>query len=267
METQTNTRKSRGEGQLSNEHLTELLELMADADSVELKVTLPEHEHRSAVDALGLDPLDAQIRQVYFFDTPDLRLQQSGLAVRARRIQGRSGDTVVKLRPVAPHDLPEDLRRSAGMNVEVDAMPGHYVCSASMKGKIPNEQVRAAARGERPIKKLFSKEQRSFFADHAPEGLALDDLRILGPTFVLKLVLRPPALGRRLVAEVWLLQDGSRILELSTKSAPAEAFRAAVETRAFLEGHGLDLSDDPHTKTKATLEFFAGKLREDAVTA
>jgi hypothetical protein len=36
-----------------------------------------------------------------------------------------------------------------------------------------------------PLRKLFSKEQRSFFADHAPEGVELDDLRILGPVFVL----------------------------------------------------------------------------------
>ena len=90
--------------------------MIETADSVELKVTLPESEHRSAVTALGLDPLQAQIRQVFFFDTPDLQLQQHGIAVRARRIQGRSGDSVVKLRPIVPNDLPEDIRRSASMN-------------------------------------------------------------------------------------------------------------------------------------------------------
>jgi hypothetical protein len=110
------TRAKKGSGELSNEHLAELFALIAGSDSVELKVTLPESEQRSAVRALQVDPLEAQIRQVYFFDSPDLRLQQAGVAVRARRIQGRSGDTVVKLRPVVPDDLPEDLRRSAGMN-------------------------------------------------------------------------------------------------------------------------------------------------------
>jgi hypothetical protein len=250
---------------LSGVRLNELLGLIGSSDSVELKVTLPESEQRSAVQALQMDPLDAQIRQIYFFDTPDLQLQHSGLAVRARRIQGRSGDTVVKLRPVVPDDVPDDLRRSGAMSVEVDAMPGSYVCSASMKGKVPNEDVVEAVRGGRPLRKLFSKEQRAFFAAHAPEGPALDDLRVLGPVFVLKLVLRPPELGRRLVAEMWLLPDGSRILELSTKCPPAEAFQAAVEARAYLEGLGLDLSEDPHTKTKTTLEFFAAQLvGEDA---
>jgi hypothetical protein len=152
------------------------------------------------------------------------------------------------------------VRRSAAMNVEVDAMPGGYVCSASMKGKIPNEDVLEAVRGERPVRKVFSKEQRAFYAANAPEGLALDDLSILGPVFVLKLVHEPRKLKRRLVAEVWLLPDGTRILELSTKCATGEAFQAAAEARAFLESKGLDLAPDAHTKTKTTLEFFAGAL-------
>lgn len=252
---------------LSGEELDEFLGLIKGSDSVELKVTLPETAHRSAINALKLDPLVAQIRQVFFFDTPDLELQEAGLAVRARRIQGRSGDSVVKLRPVVPSDLPEDVRRSASMNVEVDAMPGGYVCSASMKGKVPNEDVLEAVRGDRPVRKVFSKEQRAFFAAHAPEGITLDDLRVLGPTFVLKLVLEPKKLGKRLVAEAWLLQDGTRILELSTKCPPAETFQAAVEARAYLEGLGLDLEADPQTKTKATLAFFAKQLAEEAVPA
>jgi hypothetical protein len=143
------------------------------------------------------------------------------------------------------------------MNVEVDVMPGGHVCSASMKGKVPNDGVRDAVHGGRPVRKVFSKEQRAFFKSYAPEELTLDDLTILGPVFVLKGVVTPPELGRRLVAELWLLPDGSRIVELSTKCLPKEAFQVAAETRGYLEGRGLDLTADPQTKTKATLEYFA----------
>jgi hypothetical protein len=122
-----------------------------------------------------------------------------------------------------------------------------------------------AVRGERPVRKVFSKEQRAFYTANAPEGLTLDDLRILGPVFVLKLVVEPKKLGKKLVAEAWLLPDGSRILELSTKCPPAEAFQAAMEARAYLEGLGLDLEAEPETKTKATLAFFAGNLAKEAV--
>jgi len=168
---------------------------------------------------------------------------------------------VVKLRPVVPDDLPDDIRHSTNVNVEVDAMPGGYVCSATMKGKPRKGEVLAAMHGDRPLRKVFSEEQRTFYTAHAPDGLTLDDLTVLGPVFVLKDVHEPRELGRQLVAELWLLPDGSRILELSTKCTPPEAFQVAVETRAYLESLGLDLTGDSHTKTKTTLEFFAADLR------
>ena len=247
--------------ELSGDELAELLALMRGADSVELKVTLPASGHRSAIVALGLDPLEAQVRQVFFFDTPELTLNQAGVVARARRVAGRSGDTVVKLRPVIPDQLSEDLRRSGSVGVEVDAMPSGFVCSASMKGKATNAEVREAAQGGRPLPKLFSKQQRAFFADHAPDGIELKDLAVLGPTFVLKQNTQPPELGRRLVAELWFIPDGSRVFELSTKCPSSEAYQVAFETRSYLEGLGLDLSPDPQTKTKTTLEFFSAELR------
>jgi hypothetical protein len=247
---------------LSSEELAKLLAHIRSSDSIELKVTLPEGTQRSAVAALGVDPLDAQIRQVFFFDTPELALNESGLAVRARRIQGRSGDTVVKLRPVVPDELPDDLRKSENLKVELDAMPGAYVCSASLKGKATSAEIREAVAGARPLRKLFSKEQRAFFAAHAPDGVGFDDLRVLGPTFVLKVNFVPADHGRRLVGELWLLPDGTRILELSTKCLPDEALAVALETRAFLDGLGLDLEGDQQAKTRTTLEFFASELRD-----
>ena len=98
---------------LSPEQLSELLGLLKGADSVELKLTVPDHDRRSAMIALGMDPMDAQIRQVVFYDTPDLALNKSGVVVRARRVQGREADSVVKLRPVVPDELPPELRAAS----------------------------------------------------------------------------------------------------------------------------------------------------------
>jgi hypothetical protein len=94
------------------------------------------------------------------------------------------------------------------------------VCSASMKGTRADKAVRASLSGEKPLHKLFSKEQRAFYADHAPADLSIDDLSILGPIFVLKLKVVPKAFTRPIVTELWLYPDGSRILELSTKCQP-----------------------------------------------
>ena len=161
---------------LTNEQLVEMLGLIKGADSVELKLTVPETDQRSAIQALEIDPLDAQMRQVVFFDTPDLKLYEHGVVVRARRVQGKGDDSVVKLRPVVPNTLPSKLRKSPNFGVEVDAMPGGFVCSGSLKAYWGPAPVKAVLRGEMPIRKLFSKEQRAFYDEHAPAGIGLDDL-------------------------------------------------------------------------------------------
>ena len=251
---------------LSDEQLGELITLLKDVDTVELKLTVPQADQRAVVTGLQVDPLEAQIRQVFFFDTPDLALNKAGVVLRARRVQQKGDDSVVKLRPVVPSSLSEVVRRSPGFGVEVDAMPGGFVCSASMKGAPTG--VREASFGQRPLRKLFSKEQREFYAAHAPEGIAIDDLSILGPLFVLKLKLVPKAFGRKLVGEMWLYPDGTRLLELSTKCAPNEAFQVAAESRAFLAEKGIDLAGEQETKTKKALDFFSKALKANGgVTA
>ena len=244
---------------LSDEDVARMIALTKDVDSVELKLSIPEADQRAVVKALGLDPLDAQIRQVFFLDTPDLALSEHGVVVRARRVQQKGDDSVVKLRPVVPSELPDVTLRSPAFGVELDAMPGGFVCSASMKGA--PKGVREAMAGTRPLRKLFSKEQRAFYAAHAPEGVALDDLSVLGPIFVLKLKFAPRELDRKLVAELWLYPDGARILELSTKCAPSEPFQVAAETRAFLSAKGVDTSGEQETKTRKALEVFSRTLK------
>ena len=86
-----------------------------------------------------MDPLDAEIRQVYFFDTPDLSLNRRGIVVRARRVQGKDGDTVVKRRPVVPAQLPKKRRKTRGFKVEVDAILEHR------RGHVVGIEVKAAS--------------------------------------------------------------------------------------------------------------------------
>ena len=111
--------------------------------------------------------------------------------------------------PAAPsllrhaQDLPGRLRFDVH-----GAIPDGYVCSASLKGTLPPTVVHEAVSGQRPISKLFSKPQRAFFAEHAPSGLGLDDLAVLGPIFVLKVKLQPKELDRRLVVDVRRKSDG-----------------------------------------------------------
>jgi hypothetical protein len=105
------------------------------------------------------------------------------VVVRARRTQGKPDDSVVKLRPVVPSDLSPELRGQREFGVEVDALPGGYVCSASFKHKHDSSDVvKPAVAGHRRLSKMFSKPQRAFFAERAPEASSWTSSRSSGPS-------------------------------------------------------------------------------------
>jgi hypothetical protein len=114
-------------------------------------------------------------------------------------------------------------------------MPGGtYVCSASLKGLRGIYDAREVAQGSRPIRKLmFSKLQRALYGEHArgdrpgwPFAAGADhpaEVQVLGGR------VRPLGSGRDVV-----LPGRLRILELSTKCPPSQAFLAVAEFRAML---------------------------------
>jgi hypothetical protein len=248
----------------NDDRLMLALHLFKDADSVELKLTVPDRDRSSAITALDMDVLDAELRQVVFFDTPGLKLNQKGIVLRSRRTR-KGGDTVVKLRPVVPADLPSKLRRSSSFTIEVDVTPGALVCSGSLKSKVDNSEIKQVLLGERSVRKLFTTEQHSLYREHAPKNLELNSLKPLGPINVAKLKFPPEGTaGRMCVAEMWFYPDGSRTLELSMKCAPTQAFHALAEMRALLARHDISFTGEQQTKTRKTMEYFS-RLQQEAV--
>jgi hypothetical protein len=251
---------------LSDTDAARVFQLLPEVDTVELRTSIPVPSQRAAIAGLPLDPVEAQPRQVFFFDTRDLALEAAGVVVRARRMPGGRGDTTVKLRPVDPAGLPRDLRRSSGFGVEMDALPGAFVCSASLRARVANQEVRDVADGSAALRKLLTREQRVLYRAHAPAGIALDDLLVLGPTFVLKSVFRTSFAERadapqhRMVAELWLFPDGSRTLEVSLRCMPSEAFQIAAEARVWLARRGIDITSDQQAKTRQALAHFSSVL-------
>jgi hypothetical protein len=247
---------------LSRDELFQLFALAREVDSVELKLTVRDDERERAISVLGADPLQAQIRQVYFFDTPDLALSKHGVVPRTRRVQHEGADAVIKLRPVVPHELPAKLRAAAGFRVEVDALPGGYVCSGALKAESTHHHVKEVVAGKRRPHTLFTNRQRTLFAEHAPAGITLDDLSVLGPVNVLKLKFKPEGASRKFALELWSYPGDLRLLEISTRVAPNEIFDAGAEVAEFLRERGLSLTGAQATKTQTALEIFSRRLSE-----
>ena len=248
----------------TDQEITRIMKLIKGSGSIELKVVVPAPEQRATIESIGLDPVEAQPRQAFYFDTPDLALNRAGVVLRARRIQGGRADSVVKLRPVEPDSIDPELRRSAAFKVEVDVMPGGYVCSASFKGVCTGKEVQEVADGKLALSKILSKEQRTFFRQHAPAGVTLDQLVVLGPTLLLKAKHQPKNFDRPITVEVWFYPDGTRILEVSTKCLPEEFFNVGTEFKAYLGDHGIALGAKQEPKTKTAIDFFGAMLRQVA---
>src|SRR5204863_4257740 len=125
------------------------------------------------------------------------------------------------------------------MKVEMDISRGAYVVSASLKGERPAGAVRDVIEGRRPLEKLFSKEQRAFFAAHAPADVAWTDLVPLGPAYIVVLKHVPKDLGRKLTIEQWHYPGEVPLVEISTKATPGNVLQVLAESQAFLRAHGL----------------------------
>jgi hypothetical protein len=192
---------------------------------------------------------------VFFLDTPDRALDRHGVVARVRSIAGEPDDSAVKLRPVDPGDLPPRLRRSKRFLMEIDGVPGDFVCSGALKARLGPHAVKRTMAGQRPLRALFSRRQQELLGAHAPVSVGIDDLAVIGPIEVRRRKVVPRGLGRALAVEQWTYPDGSQILELSTRCAADQAVEAAARAAAVLRAHGV--AGAQRTKTRATMDFFS----------
>ena len=243
--------------QLPDDALDHLLTLSGKADRVELKLTVPGPARDATCAALGVDFADVRADRVYYLDTEDRMLDRQGVVVRVRSIARGPDDSVVKLRPVSPGAIPAALRHSREFVVEVDAMPGSFVCSGALKARLGAHAAERAMARRRPLRALFSGPQLRLLAARLPRQAAIDDLAILGPVDARRRKLVPVGLDRALLVEQWTFPDDSRILELSTRCRPDAILPVAARMAAVLRAHGVDLTGPQQTKTHATLDFFS----------
>jgi hypothetical protein len=243
--------------QLPPRRLDRLLTLTHQADQVELKLVVPVDAHASVCASLGADLSRASARKVYYLDTADLMLERHGVVARIRSFEDGSGDSVVKLRPISPGDLPPRLRESKRFVVEVDAMPGRFFCTGAMKRRLGMVDVEQALGEGRSLDALFSHRQRVLLAAYAPPTVELDNLLVFGPVQVRRCRVQPVGLDGALTVEHWAYPDGSSILELSTRCRAEVAMAATARVTSVLKAHDINVTGCQQTKTRTTLAYFA----------
>jgi len=224
--------------------------------AIEIKLTARAKDEDEVLAALERADVDPERREIWFYDTPDLRLFESGLVLRARRIDGGADDSTVKLRPVDPATLAEEWTKTPGFEVELDRVGDDAICSAKLSVDQRGGEIDDVAAGRRPIKALFSKDQERLIAEHRPGDVGWDDLAAFGPVAVRKWGFTPKGFDNEITVEEWVLPDDSDLVELSVKSPPGEAGAAGDAFLGFLSKRGFDTEGDQQTKTRSALRYF-----------
>ena len=227
---------------------------------IEIKITASGKDEDTVRAALESEDVEAERREIYFFDTQALDLFEAGVVLRARLVRDGADDSTVKLRPVAPEKLSDRWKETEGFEVELDAVGEDAICSAKLSVDQDRGEIEEVAAGERPLRKLFSEEQESLIAEFRPADVGWDELSVLGPVDVRKWKVEPKGLPYELTVEEWVLPDRSDLVELSVKVEPADAAAAKAALTEFLRGKDLDPEGDQQTKTRTALSFFTAAV-------
>jgi hypothetical protein len=229
----------------------------AAVDAVEIKVTIRADQELRAERAMEVDEDTADVRLVYFYDTPDLDLFKAGVILRARLVKGDTDDSTVKFRPIEPASVPRDWQCMNGFKLEADWVGDRVVCSASLTALQQRDEIDEVAKGKRPIDKLFSSDQERFLSEFYKGPADFGKLRVMGPIRVLRWEPRHETFPHKLTLEEWRLPNGDDLVEVSTKAS-----RAQKEFNAHLSELGLDPEGAQDTKTRTALKYFARILKE-----
>jgi hypothetical protein len=235
--------------------------MVSGVEAIEIKATVAEHQIDAALAHYRLTVDNDEERYIYFFDTPGLTLLKEGIIARARRIVGDEHDSTIKFRPVVPAEIPGKWCKHRGFKIEADASEKGVVKSASFTMPVEKGLIKKVAAGDKPIAKLFSKEQERFLTDMADRKIDYDSLSVLGPLKAHRWEFLDPGCPWEITAELWKREDGDRLMELSIKASIIQAAAAIGGFRAFIAEVGAQQDADEQSKTRWALDYYASRLQ------
>ena len=232
---------------------------MTGADTIEIKATIPDRQIKVALERYELTPNNDEERYIYFFDSPELELHEGGIIVRARRTVGDVHDSTVKFRPVDPASVSKEWRKYRDFKIEADASEKGLVKSASFSMPVEKGLIKSVATGKRQVRDLITREQLAFIEKTANCKIDFDRLVVLGPLRAHRWQFEDPACPWKITGELWIREDGQRMLEASIKAPAVQAAVAIAGFMAFLAEVGADKDNEQQTKTRWALSYYAGK--------
>ena len=171
--------------------------LTEQADTVELSPRRCPTRTSDPSDVASDEPARGPDPTVGLLRYPRAGAVRRGLVVRARRVQARGDDSVVKLRPIDP--------AQRGGQAATDDRVWHrgrrHARRLRLLGSLKSAETSGSGTcsGGAADPKLFTSPRPPLFAEHAPEGVELDDLSMLGPINVFRRKCTPAGSAQRMV--------------------------------------------------------------------
>ncbi|MGC5166210.1 hypothetical protein [Luteimicrobium sp. DT211] len=223
------------------ENVSAVLAALRPDHPVTLRFTVAGHQQRRAFAALGPNLHGVGVRQVAFFDTPDLALRRSGVVAAARRTQHGEAEVSIRVRATAPGSGLPGAAWSTSVEVDVDGVTAALTCVCSADAGAADEKVRALLSGRLHLGDLLDDVQLRVWERWVPHAVGPRDLQVLGPVHMLTRRYFPGWYRRTLTAETWFVPGDPPLLDLVVQATPATACRLAETTTRALAARGVAL--------------------------
>lgn len=231
---------------------------VAGNEVTEVKVAVAPAQIGRALRGLELRERDADTGKIYFFDLPGLRLFEKGAILRARHRPDKGKDDVtVKLRPLERDRVDPAWLELDGFKCEDDRGGGRSVPACSFSTVPGEHEIRDVARGDRAVRKLFSRKQARFLSELVGWDESWSELRVLGPVAELKWKVELDGFDEALAVELWTIDDTVTMLELSTRAPTREAEAVEAKLLRLLEKLHVQADPEHESKTRRALEYLS----------
>ena len=211
-------------------------------------------------------PKPPEKQQIYFFDTVllDLYKNPAGPVILRARQKGKDApkSTVKFRRDNRDPDLEKKLGDiSAKFEIQIEAIVGKKGppgISYALDAVWESELSKLEGASGLTISEWFSPDQKKFLQT---AGVTVDwtSLKVFGPVDAEAWDWKEKndkRVDAKVTAELWRLGD-QRIYELSCKKSDQEVATQVENFEAFFRDHNILAAEDPPSKTKQALDYFA----------
>lgn len=193
---------------------------------------------REIVRALHLRPAGAPL-EVWYFETAGRDMFESGVVLRLRRTE-KGGDLTMKVADQDCRSLDPALLQEGKGKCEFDLHGADFKGAVSLTRRLDQAATKSLLDGRLPLSEALSPAQVGYLREKTSAWPLPAGIAPRGPVWIDAY----RAEGKGYLVEMWRLPGGQRYVEISQKTAYADALRLRAALEAELAPAGVALCPD-----------------------